>query len=231
MAFASFDVYSYTRGGRDFSKKQYCWRQQVPAPSHPFSFLFRAPGIANWHILDNPRSSAKNMGACAISGEASSPGVSQTLSHLSLETPCEVGCAPRTEAQKGKETWRWKVIGGASLLKPSRSAQVCDFPTVKSIHQASMTWLQKPRESLQSKHETRFLECRKRPSLKATGPPKLLLWGLWWLIISFTNWRSLTPWSSLQIASSCSSPNLICYHDFTAHPYKLIGTPSFPSDI
>lgn len=39
-----------------------------------------------------------------ISGEASSPGASQTLSHLSLETPCEVGCGPRTEAQKGKET-------------------------------------------------------------------------------------------------------------------------------
>lgn len=219
MVFASFDVYSYTRGGRDFSKNNIveCTKALPPATlSLSFSGLQELLNGISW-TTSTPQ--LKIPEPVLISGEASSPGASQTLSHLSLETPCEVGCGPRTESQKGKETWRWKVTGGASLLKPSRAAQVRDFQTVKSIHQASMTWLQKPGESLQNKHKARVLACRKRPGLKATRPPQSYFFGGYDdLFASLTNWRFSTPWSFLQIASSCSSPNLICYHDFMAHP-------------
>lgn len=51
MVFASFDVDSYTQGGRDFSKNNMCCMPLIPCLPTPFSFLFKAPGIAKWHVL------------------------------------------------------------------------------------------------------------------------------------------------------------------------------------
>lgn len=99
MEFASFDVDSYTRGGRDFSKN-ICCGPLVPCFPTPFSFLVKAPGIAKWHVLNTQRSWLKIPEHVLISVGASSPGAAQTLSHLSLKTPCEVRCGPAMLFQK-----------------------------------------------------------------------------------------------------------------------------------
>lgn len=108
MVFASFDVDSYTQGGRDFSKNNICCMPLVPCLPTPFSFLFRAPGIAKWHVLNTQHSRLKIPGHVLIFISTSSPGALQTLSHLSLKTPCGVGCGPITLFQKGKEGFKRK---------------------------------------------------------------------------------------------------------------------------
>lgn len=58
---------------------------------------------------EHPTLSAKNTNACVlIYIGASSLGALQTLSHLSLKTPCGVGRGQRTLFQKGEEGFQRK---------------------------------------------------------------------------------------------------------------------------
>lgn len=80
----------------------------IPCLPTPFSFLFKTPGIAKWHVLNTQHSQLKIPEHVLICIGASSLGALQTLSHLSLKTPCEVGCGQWTLFQKGKEGFERK---------------------------------------------------------------------------------------------------------------------------
>lgn len=108
MVFASFDVDSYTQGRRDFSKNNVCCLPLIPCLPTPFSFLFKAPGIAKWHVLNTECCQLKIPKHMLICTGTSSLGALQTLSHLSLKTPREVGCGQTVLFPKSEEGFKRK---------------------------------------------------------------------------------------------------------------------------
>lgn len=169
MVFVSFDVDSYTWGGRDFSKNDIVVVYWFPAPTPPLSLSFsRLQELLNGISWTASTLQLKIPEGVLIYKEASSPGALQTLSHLSLKTPCKVGCGQRTLSQRGKEGFE-------------RKGQQLGF--YSEVHQAN------PVLSLRF-HSLHFhlgivrvhlkqlpLAQRKRPGLSGFWTPRLLLLG------------------------------------------------------
>lgn len=133
---------------------------------------------------------------------ASSPGASQTLSHLSLKTPCEVRCGQRILLQKGKEGFErkghlwvvlfWGLIFNSSAENPNHCAYSlgnCGSPYKADIN-------------------PRILAHRKRPGVDGFGTPTLLLLTAFMFITSL-GWR-FCPHRTLPQHFLMSSSHSLC---------------------
>lgn len=137
MVFASFDVDSYTQSRRDFSKNSVCCLPLIPCLPTPFSFLFKAPGIAKWHVLNTQCSWLKIPKHMLIRTGTSSPGALQTLSHLSLKTPREVGCGLTELFPKSEEGFKRKGQHLSFYTEAQQTNSSLNLFSLRSHHSAS----------------------------------------------------------------------------------------------
>lgn len=144
MVFVSFDVYSYSCGGRDFSKHNAveCPNSLPPATlSLSFSRLQKLLNGISWTTSTLQLKISEGV---LISNEASSPEPSQTLSHLSLKIPWEVGSGQRKGSQKGKGALRqghwWRFCSEAQQSSSGVELASCGIHS-PSIHELTPeTW-------------------------------------------------------------------------------------------
>ena len=139
MVFASFDVDSYTQGRRDFSKNNVCCLPLIPCLPTPFSFLFKAPGIAKWHVLNTECCQLKIPKHMLICTGTSSLGALQTLSHLSLKTPREVGCGQTVLFPKSEEGFKRKGQHLSFYTEAQQTNSGLKLLSLRSHHSASHT--------------------------------------------------------------------------------------------
>lgn len=119
------------------SRKTVCCLPLIPCLPTPFSFLFKAPGIAKWHVLNTECSQLKIPKHMLICTGTSSPGALQTLSHLSLKTPREVGCGQTVLFPKSEEGFKRKGQHLSFYTEAQQTNSGLKLLSLRSHHSAS----------------------------------------------------------------------------------------------